>query len=112
MIDAAPLLSLIWNVSLAILSLVGALGALYLRSRFVPKGEFDGLATRVDAELKKQDQRLIVVEQALIHAPDKEDFERLSGQIADMRSELAELRGEQSQQNKLLATIHDHLLNG
>lgn len=105
------LLKLLWMIGSGVAGLIGGVAVLWLKSGFVPRGDFEGATDRLDKTLTRHDTRLTVVEQALIHSPKKEDITDLRDDISKIARELAELRGEQKAQNNLLGSIHDHLLN-
>ncbi|HXG29262.1 MAG TPA: DUF2730 family protein [Nevskiales bacterium] len=75
----------------------------------------DGVINREVAdrkhEVRRLEDRVIVLEQHIVHAPKAEDINGLRSEIAALRGNLGEFKGEMRGLTRAVDLMNEHLLN-
>lgn len=100
-----------WAVGVSLVSLAAAVAWVWLTRHFVRRDELDGRDEKIDQALGRHNDRITVCEQTMMHLPTGADLRAVRSEIAAVRAELHELRGQWQAQNRVLQSIHEHLLN-
>lgn len=100
-----------WGVLITLCSFAGAIVMLWASKNFVRRDEYDDAHEKNQRKLIEHSDRLTRIETELRQAPKHSDLVALSAHVSELRSQIAELKGQSKQTNHLLAAIHEHLLN-
>ena len=104
-------LRFIWAVLMSLAVAASAFAQLWLGRHFVRRDELDRRDDTLFGTLRKHNDRITVCEQTMMHLPTGADLRAVRAEIAAVRSELHELRGQWQTQNRVLESIHQYLLN-
>lgn len=70
----------------------------------------DRLNDELDHRVKQIEDRVLVVEQDLKHAPDNDDLKKLTAQISQLHSEISQVAGGMEGIRRAVDLINTHLL--
>jgi poly-gamma-glutamate capsule biosynthesis protein CapA/YwtB (metallophosphatase superfamily) len=103
--------SLAWQIAVTVVGLGGGIVGMWASLHFARRKEVHELKVGYDRALQEQSTRLTRIEEQLRQAPKHADLVALSGQVAELRSDVSRMEGQAERTNNLLSAIHDYLLN-